>query len=343
MKKRGQFEIQFNWIFVLVAGAIILLLFSVIILRQKSASEKSIDASVSRNLEAIIAGAEVSKGVTSFVDLPKVEIDFECNRLIVGTASRRFEAMTVFTPSKISSNQMITWTLDWNLPYRVTNFLYLTSPDIRYILVESDTAGTDSLAKKINELMPEEMNKELITASEITNLVDKNDAKVRFIYFDDSIITTGTPIPFQFIKMSMEDITALEITPNTFNEDIGSVTFYNNMGSSFSFKGTSYYLKKPSLLGAIFADDFELYNCVMNNAFKKMNIVTKVYKQKTIDLYDYYENLGDNCKNFHYSTHLSSIESNTFSSSGVEAINQFAGLLETQNKEAQQNSCALIY
>ena len=39
LKKRGAVEVQFNWIFILIIGAVILLFFGVIIAKQRSAAD----------------------------------------------------------------------------------------------------------------------------------------------------------------------------------------------------------------------------------------------------------------------------------------------------------------
>ena len=339
MKKRGQFEIQFNWIFVLAAGALILLFASVFVLKQKDISDRSVDQSVSNSLKAIIAGAEVSTNTLNFVDIPKVEIEFECGKYRVGSASKSFQIMSVFAPSKIESNKLLTWTLDWNIPYRVTNFLYLTSPNIRYILVGD---GTDSLADKVNKSMPKELNKEWITewiTGDSDNVQDKNDAKVRFVFFNRDVDNSIVP---GFSRMRDEDVTALKVSVDG---NKGDVEFFEKKGNTFDPKGTSYYLKLPSLVGAVFTEDLELYNCVMESAFKKLNIVTKVYQKKTQNLYDDYVVLGDNCKDYHYTTSIDAILSASvkFDWPQIVAIDTGSIALELQNKQAQLYSCALIY
>lgn len=331
---KAQFEIQFNWIFVLAVGAIILIFFSVVMLKQKSASEQTTNLFVLKNLEAIMAGAEVSAGTVNFVDMPKIEVNFECNRYSIGDASKRFEIMSVFTPSKIKSNKMITWTLAWNVPYRVTNFLYLTSPNIRYVLI-----GENELAVSVNKTMPKELNKELIRFSDINNIKNKNDAQVRFIFFNINPV-----LPNEFIKMSDKDVSALKVTGD--DENTGTIEFYKKEGTIFTNKKTSYYLKEPSLIGAVFTDNIEMYECVMKNAFKKLNIVTEVYKKKIEDLRNIYTSQGDRCAAYYdlqYINTISSAASPNFNFPQISAIDTNSILLENQNKQAQLYSCALIY
>jgi len=333
MKKRGQFEIQFNWIFVLVAGALILLFASVFVLKQKDISERTVDQSVSNSLKAIIAGAEVSTDTLNFVELPKIRIEFECGKYRVGSASRSFQIMSVFAPSKIESTRLMTWTLDWNIPYRVTNFLYLTSPNIRHILV-----GSDSLAYKVNKSMPKELNKEWVKPG--GSVEDKNDAKVRFVFINTGV---DNSVPSKFSKMRDEDVTALKVDGD---ESKGMMEFFEKKGNSFESKGTSYYLRLPSLVGAVFTEDFEMYNCVMESVFKKLNIVTKIYKKKTGNMASHYNSQGDAvCANDHGSGYLDAIltASGTFNDVNIQLIDSAANNLVQQNEDAQLHSCAGIY
>jgi len=63
--KKGVVDIQFNWIFVLISGAILLIIFTGIIINQKDISQTSIDVLVLKNLNAVLAGSEVSTGTVN--------------------------------------------------------------------------------------------------------------------------------------------------------------------------------------------------------------------------------------------------------------------------------------
>ena len=71
--KKGVVEIQFNWMFVLIAGAIILALFIGIILRQKGISETTTNALILNNLDAVLSGSEVSVGTVNVVKMPEAK------------------------------------------------------------------------------------------------------------------------------------------------------------------------------------------------------------------------------------------------------------------------------
>lgn len=340
--KKGIIEIQFNWIFVLAIGAVILLFFSVIIIRQKNISEVSTSNLILKNLEGILSGAEVSLGTVNLVNIPKTKIEFECNTYRIGKVSKQFGVMSIFVPSIIESNKLITWTLDWSLPYRVTNLLYLTSPKIRYIFVGETGCilSNTCFAKKVFNLTPKEIRKELMEIGDVSSINDEGDNQIRIILFDTGSFPT-VPSDIQGKK----EVTLLYVIGG---EDKGDIDFYTSSGTTFNLVDRSHYLKQPTLLGAIFADDIEIYECIMETAFKKLNIVSKIYKKKTEDLRDHYTSQGDTtCAEQHNDAIgiIGTIEtaSRAFSETNINIINTEIVILEDKNKEAQLYSCALIY
>ena len=328
--KKGVFEIQFNWIFVLAVGALILLFFSVIVLRQKGISEISTSDLILKNLEAILSGAEVSRGTVNLVDIPKTEIEFECSRYRIGKISKQFEVMSIFAPRNLETTKLITWTLEWSLPYRFTNSLYVTSPETRYIIV-----GNSNFARKVFNSLPNETQKDIYNNA--NEIVDKDDDKVRVVFFGNN-----AQIPGVFSSMPKGTVTALKISGD---ESKGELNFFDFENSQLSNKGTSYYIRLPALLGAIFADDIGTYECAMKNSFKKLNVITQVYNKKTNDMKAYYESRQDQCSQYHDDSQISLIlsASNAFSLPNINGIDSASRNLEQQNNQAQLFSCALIY
>ncbi len=337
--KKGVVEIQFNWMFVLIAGAVILALFIGIILRQKGISETSTNALVLNNLDGIISGSEASVGTVNVVKIPEAKIEFGCNSYAVMEASKQLNAMNVFTPSVLEGNSLITMTLDWSIPYRVTNLVYLTNSRMRYVFV-ADT--NNEFANKIFKMIPDEINKDKDIYGNVNEIVDKKDDKVRIIFFGQNPVFPGN-----LKGMESGTVTALKVEGD---EGIGTLEFYSFDGNAFISKGTSYYVKEPTLLGAIFTDDFGIYNCVMNTAFKKLNIVSQIYLEKTNNLKKYYEK-SNSCKDpnsrtpIHHDANIRIIleSSNTFIQSSIGSILTASKNLEIQNKNAKEKSCALIY
>lgn len=329
--KKGVFELQFNWIFVMAVGAIILIFFSIIVLNQRDIAEKSTSNIISRNLGGILTGSEVSRRTVNIVGIPDVKIEFECNLYRIGNIPKRFGLSSIFPPKKLESNRLITITQDWNLPYRVTNLLYLSSPKIRYIIV-----GDSDFAKEIFKSIPNETNKDIYGPSD--DIPNKGDNQVKMIFVDGSAL-----LPVSFVNMPKGTVAAIKI--NNGDRDKGEITFFEAEGVSFDNKGTSYYIRMPTLLGAVFAGNKELYECSMENSFKKLNIVSQVYKSKTNGLYSYYQSNNDDCSQHHDDTYIMEIiqESEDFNTADADVIDTAAKNLEEQNRQAEHLSCVLVY
>jgi len=330
--KKGTLEIQFNWIFVLIIGAVILLLFSGIILRQKDISETSKNALILNNLDAILSGSEVSAGTVNVFDIPKTNIEFSCNRYSVGGLSKQLDVMNVFVPSSIEGNKLISMVLDFSIPYRATNLIYLTSPKYRYVFV-----GNNGLTTKLKDMMPDEVFSEIY--SDLSGISYNDEEKTRFIFVD-----TPISLPSDFNSVLDDKVTALEVISSS-----KDIEFFKKQGTSFVSSGTSFYLKNDDLLGAIISDTQEIYECVMANVFEKINIITQIYLSKVQKLpIEYQTNGNSRCASLQstaYSTSNLLLIKNSkdfLKSNSINILNA-AKDLETQNKEVQLQSCATIY
>jgi len=331
--KKGVVEIQFNWIFALIAGAVIIALFTGIILKQKNISETSKNSLILNNLDAILSGSEASPGTSKVTRIPETKIEFRCNSYSVDKVSKQINSMTVFTPSVLEGNKLITWTLDWNLPYRITNFVYLTNPRVRYVFVADDSNKV--FAGNILGLMPKQIVDDTIY-SNVNNIGNEGHDYVRIIFFGQQ-----PTLPTNFKGMKKGTVTALKITKDSGNNDIGTLDFFEVENNNFVKKGNSYYIKEPTLFGAIFTDDIENYNCVMRNAFEKLDIVSQIYQARfsgppllctLTDGTDYIQSIIDVPDTF--DSRVPSVR---------DTLNDAANNLKDQNIEAKEKSCPLIY
>ncbi|MBL7055543.1 hypothetical protein ISS07_01380 [Candidatus Woesearchaeota archaeon] len=330
--KRGAVEVQFNWIFVLIVGAIILILFSSIILRQKNISETSKNALVLKSLDAILSGAEVSGGTVNIVKIPETKIDFRCNRYSIDKLSKQLDVMNVFAPSTIQGDRLITLTKDFSIPYRASNLVYLTSPHHRYSFL-----GAPS---ELKTSIPEDIFSDFFVSLE--EISYRGEKKSRFIFF----ASFSDIVPAEFVRLKDGDVSALKITGNL---DFGTLEFFQKQGSSFVSVGTSKYLTEEALIGAIFSDSSELYDCAMDNVFRKANIITQIYIERTQSLVSKYSSSQDRCLNFANTAYslnaleTLSVESSDFSTANIESMFSASSLLKNQNKQAQLQSCSTIY
>ena len=302
-KKKGQIDIQFNWVFMLIIGGVILLFFFGLILKQKDTTETKIAANIKEDLSSIMTGSSISTGTASLIEISEIEMEFDCEGYRIGSVSP-IDPHISFSPNRMVGNELIVWSLDWNVPYRVANFLYITSPRIRYVIV--DDAGY--LAEELNETLPpgtiikDDLEKpffvkEIVKENELANIKDQNYDKIRFIFFGK-----GTNIPdtmLDDLDKDADDISAISINGNSI-DGFGNVYFFKKSKLSNTWtpdpsasEYESFYLGQASLIGAIFTEDIETYECNMQNAFDHFSIVTMIYENKTNALVNYYKEKSD--------------------------------------------------
>ncbi|MCH8004194.1 MAG: hypothetical protein IH934_06210 [Nanoarchaeota archaeon] len=322
--KRGMIGLQFNWIFILVSGAIVLVLITGIVMKQSSISKISTNALILRNLDDVLSSSEISTGTVNVVKIPKSKIEFECNRFSIDGISKQINGMNVFAPSVLEGDSIISMTLGWSIPFKVTNFVYLTNPRIRYVLVG------DNFAKDIHDSLPSEISKDYY--NNFNDIKNKNDEEVRIVFFGQ--------VPEFPSSLEGAKVTALKVSGD---ENKGSVEFFDVEDNKFVNKGISYYIRESTLLGAVFSGDIEIYECVMENVFEKLNVVSQVYERKTDNLRLFYKD--QQCEQFYDPGSIETIKESSviFSQSSINNIDINAKNLKLQNKQSQLFSCPLIY
>ncbi|MBI4150105.1 hypothetical protein HY488_01745 [Candidatus Woesearchaeota archaeon] len=286
--KKGQVEVHFNWIFVLIIGAVILVFFLMVIAKQKTVSNQRLAADVLSNMELILTGQGVSVGREDIVNIPEIPFKFTCDDYGMMEMTKRTGNAIIFAPDAIESEQLITWTQSWDIPFKISNVLYLTSPDIRYHLIydTSDPEATQ-FALELNESLPERMDKVMTT--DPATIQYENTDKVRLVY----IFFEGTPaLPPSFVGLNDKVVSALAIQKN--EEDVYNggalLAFYKKQGNALAPDalpaGGAVFasLGKAPVFGAVFADNAEMYDCTMRKAVKRLKYVAMIYTQRANSL-----------------------------------------------------------
>ncbi len=367
-RKKAQMSIQFNWIFVLIAGGIILMFFVGVVMKQKGVSEQNLAATIVTDLDAIFTGAEVSAGTATLIDMPKTEIEVACDGFSISGVKRSLEGNIIFAPSSLEGRNLITWSQEWNIPYKVTNFLYLTTDDIRYIFVCSGNSDCED-AVELSEELPDEMKKEVCASGGykgnsytsqgcvVNTLKEENNYKTKLIFVGNSV---SVQFPLDFKR---EDVSAIRIKDLDSISPQTNIEFYEKSGSSFSMipvNSIHTTLTSPeTIYAAIFAETPELYECMMRRAFEKLEIMSELYMERADTVMS---NSGTRCRfsfdksNFKNiikeagectDTFPSTITGTGCDSTSIRTIINKAfkdtDSIESMNKKLQRNSCPLIY
>ncbi len=275
MNKRG-IEIQFNWIFILIAGAIIIAFFFSVVQKQRALSEDRLSLTLSAQMDAVFAGAIESKGTTqASLVTPRPGIAFSCIactcKYYVGKAAADFGDKLLFAPALIKGQNSIASAIEWKFPFRIANFLVLTSPAIKYFIIYDSTSQLSvQLFQRVSRMLPKEINQQAFPSlSAAYEVAPEGYEHTRFVFLGTIEPDLGRLNP-QFME---EDVSGVWIDP-----DFSKIIFYEK-----TEEGLLGFSRYPSLLAgdatavaAVFAADHDMYNCVMRNAFDKLSIVAAV-------------------------------------------------------------------
>jgi hypothetical protein len=348
INKKSQISIQFNWIFILIAGTLILIFFIGVVYKIRASSKESLACNVLSELEAIITGASVSTGTSNSIDTPDVaEIEFVCDKdgfsqfNIKGSGCKKDTPIEpIFAPSLIKGKKLITWALEFSAPFKVDNFLFLTHPQVKYVFVGNDV-------KQYYEELPAEINKQWIentNSQEFTNLKTESNYKIKFII--SSIPNTN--IPEGLKKFSRKDISQISISPN-------KIEFYKKslIADSFASEGTVPILPNnlPSIYAAIFSEDKESFECNMKKIYKRLAIISDVYSERTISLINHYKEnpVQQNCELYYNLDDFVNLKDASLQCSSniqqgcISVISTLTSEISGTNQNLKRASCPLIY
>ncbi len=306
--KTGAIEIQFNWIFVLIIGALIITFFVMIAQKQKQVSDQSLAADILSDMELLFTGQGVAVGREDVLEIPNIPIDVSCTDFSIMGIPKELGAAILFSPSRIEAEDLVTWTLSWDVPFKAANFMYMTGADDKYYVVvgrsedgseECKSQDPDDDSKwgpvidserglTLGEMLPKRMDAECVMIGNLDSLEYEGNPYVKFIFLQSALGGATSPlleVPDVF-KRSDVRVSLLVIGGDT------SASGWENSGamlhlSTVRTAGADSYETKPfpafgteAVLGAIFASDYETYECMMGRAINRMRNVAKVYKER---------------------------------------------------------------
>lgn len=303
--KKGQIEVTFNWVYILIAGAVILLFFFGIVYKQKAVSEEQLGGDLVRIMQSIFTGAGVSEKTKNFIDiggLAEYTLFFDCAEGIgeygiKGTSARAENGVDpLFAPKEIQASKLIVWSLPYKLPYKVVDFLFVTSMNTKYFLV----GGKGFVEEFMN--VTDGFNREYVDVSSYKNIDPGKNFQVRIVDFGSGFIAKGKAIPDKLIPMSDDKVTAVVFTGTN------QVDYYEKEGKMWIKLNYNTPIQIVSLggerdaakYGAIFAANDQVYKCNMQKAFKRLKYVNEIYTGKLGEMEHFYANntLHQDCKNY---------------------------------------------
>ncbi len=290
MRRDGQIQIGFNWIFVLIAGAVILLFFAGIIVKQKSVAESQLNQEVVSLLDSIFVAAQAADKTTTVLPLRGLEtevLEFDCEEgvsyfSIEGSGFREENAVDpLFAPAEVRGDRLFLMSLPYDFPYKVADFLMITDPNHRYVVVGTFTPFVEEF---LNQTEGFTVDYAIDSFEGVT--VAKEDT-VRVVDTDGGFVVNGGSVPGVFSSLEDGRVSAVSFTPS-------NVRYYQKKGNTWSLLGESPLLlsggkRDAAKYAAIFAENDAVYWCGMEKMLKRMGFVSQVYVGKAKEMVTFYD------------------------------------------------------
>jgi hypothetical protein len=345
--RSAQIAITFNWIYIMIAGGVILLFFVGIVVKQKAKSEQTLSTDILEILEGIFTGASISDDTINHLPaagLRDYTFFFRCDDEyseygIEGLSNPIEDRITpIFSPLEIKTDEFILWSVPYHLPYKIIDMLMVSSKQTKYLILES----TDPFIFEFMKLTAEEFN--------IKQVPNFDDAQIggnhhlRLVYMDgqfDNVLPSG------LIGLDPGSVSAIVFVGN-------QVTFYSNLDNSWE-KGLTLPViamnedRPAAKYAAIFSGNGEIYECNMKKAMRRAKYVGGIYEQKFNEIVTYHNKPTDSCNtivasgNTLTTAHVGEAGVCGSGLKGCEQILQTTLELQTFNQKLRQNSCIQLY
>ena len=368
VSKKGVVEIQFNWVFILIAGSVILLFFVNLAMNYRSGAETQLASNILLELGSLASSSLQSGNTAQEIEFGGLELSVRCNSDNCGelgcdqefdfagrglASPAWMDLEPIFSSRYLEGDHIITWSLPWQAPYKVTNFLYLTNPDHKfYFVYEEEDDDSFRLAGNIYNLFQQNryVDAELISNEEMSEVRYRGEHYIKFIIFFEGDVNN----PPEEILSSPFDV--LFVIPDSSKIDFGAVKFSRvedldlvpDDDAEYSYVGMN------MLVGAIYSHSYDDYRCNVRKTMLKFENMNQIIYERIKFLH---ENCGSDsdlfcsgCSNFYAQDNaLDYVEKINESIDSdydlVDVGNLYENLknLEVLNSRALEQSCPRIY
>lgn len=278
MEKRG-FGEQFNWIFIILSGAIILGFFTMFAFKYIQLEDNKRDVDSIKTLGSALNTLEKSSlgGAATSLDANtpgeglrwgyKLKLNYQCldNKASIFInngeyANYELKDEIVFMEDQQNVNALDMWLVPWRFPFHVTNLIYLSDTLKNYYLIYDTNDGKDFLDKL-------ELSSALrLEKVKIGDLKLKENARVVFFTSKEPSESKVNNLKGQVVQVSFAYVDMKK------NE----VSFYKEDG----WADAVLFHAQELMYGAIFSDNLDSYQCNLNKALTKLKDTSNIYLER---------------------------------------------------------------
>jgi len=303
---KGMTTVVLNWIFVTIAGAVILLFFFNIISTSGAIKEKEQSSELLGAIHTVLVSKSTAEDTSSILRLSKA-VSFSCDMdscnsrigctsfITIDDFQADISIQPIFSPGRINTRNSYVFTKSFDVPFKVLNFLYIAKPGDKF----SFPISCGRRCKEVWDSIPQIVKD--------ANIVGKSLTGAKKITFD-----------------SCDTVEAGDVC-------------ISNTKIVYGGGGTYHILNNAQILGAIFADE-ELFACNLQKALYRMENTKDVLKGKAIELQQ--ASITINCQEG-YKDFYNDLQS--YSSDFSELKNITSASLKADNNYLRLNSCGSMY
>lgn len=298
LHKKAQVSPVFKYIFMLVVGAIILIFFLRFALRAESGGQEAIRVEVLHALDSSLQAFSISEYSSGQMPTPAwpqlVHMKFgtkaNCGKFTI-EGQKYFVPIerVLFGPEEMKTKQLQAWTLSWSFPFRVTNFFFLINPQrSKYYLIYDESnekflefirsPPQGSTKARSIEHFPSSFQVKYYHDSKKEAepiLMLKTADLVKVNYFTRLGGTCPSSIA-QGLKGS-----CIKYADACADEELSSDELYKCYGEvEFYDGGTSTFIGREMMFGAIMAENYDVYKCQYDRALNELERFVNLYITK---------------------------------------------------------------
>ncbi len=278
-RKKG-FALQFNWIFVLIGGAVFLSFFFSLINNAIRGDEVRKNTDATQMIDTAFKVSMGSDNIESTSIFDK-KLVFRCGDIseyfVIGTLkSGRYDFNAIFSQQELSGRTLLIKTLDFRIPFKIMPLVYVTNKEVEYVFV-----GNFPFQQQVMTLLPENATKKFIPSGlgSVQAYSNNHYLQTVFIVNTTEELVGGAP-NFQ----SSDDyskVFVVVVSPDEPGAQYGELKFFT-LGSDgfFIYNGTSMFIGANLILGGIISHDKSMYDCNLKKVMQRIAHLSELYRQR---------------------------------------------------------------
>ena len=368
--KRAQLSIQFNWIFVLIVGSTILAAILAFTFSVEDTSDQRIAIQLAQQFETIFTSTLQQPGTGKEYQSPPLDLTFVCDYEqdlyhyeVDGVVARQTQYDLIASSDELSTSRLRTFALEWNVPYPIDTFLYLTTPQEEFVFYTPTSETPSSNIQRLLDVFPDNFTQRVVFNDDVPALADANNDRVILIHVVNDLNNPSSLLDSDALE-GVDNVHAVVIDPG---EDglfrSGEVLFLDgttyedyadgSLPANSMEEQTERYIGEAALFAALFTENQDSYRCLMSKATDRLNMVTQILL-KQLDAME--EDIDGDCKEYllgsdltpnsvkRYLEDINSSSRSGYSSGDYATIFTSTRSIETRHQQIiLEQQCPLLY